>query len=1070
MQPMADTFNPSSVLPSECPSQEILLEYLLGMADDFVSFSIDTHINSCDSCNHRLTELESSHGSLLRETLQDPSLHDSTDPAPAAAQQAIDAAWRAVQQRLHENWTSSTTPVSVGQYRVLERIGCGGMGSVYRAEHTQLKKVVALKLIPIQWSHPQTLQRFEREIRAAGQLQHTGIVTATDAGTQSGMQYLAMEFVDGLDLGKLTRSISPIPTADACELARQVTLALAHAHQLGIIHRDIKPSNVMLDSKGRVKLLDFGLVHFHRWDGPVGELTTVGQFLGTLDYMAPEQAERSEVVDARSDLYSLGATLFKLLTGQTPLAMTPHQSPIEKLKRLSQHQPIQLQTLRPDLPSELCDVVNRLLATQPESRLPSALHVAEALQPFCEGANLEGLATRGLQSDVDFTSEAGIQPTPSRLFNHLSALASSNTARPSLARRLPPVWSWIALAALPLIGFFGWRIMLESDQGNLVIESSSDTTKIEIKRRSGGVAQEMLVEPGTKLTRLQAGEYDITIHEGSDQISIEPKQVQLRRGETVVARIIRLPINDPSPSQSGISESSTLGGPAKLERHAFAGVELPESVETLLFKGKTFAEWLGVLELEREPGAWREAFDALQSADPQLVQSLAEPIRSMGLQNKFFRVASNGWFLPVFSHEEFDQLVLEQMQGKSLKECFEILGYIATLSNRNVRNGEVYQASRLPNFWGFVEEKIAKSDLSELRPYFVGGQPLPWTEFKDQAILKKYPWLRLVNEGAILTTNIAAGSKGSIESVKTFLSDPELDIDRFLFLAGLAMPSFRSAGDEPEACRLHIRNRLATELRRWAESRQVLGALGMGITLWRPSFDGISFGRNNSMGSGMGGGMAGMGGMLGGVDPNARIERGLELLMLCSAMPRDQRPIEEIEELVKLIRPIAPSASESKSLGAISWSNVYTYDGAFLGELTSEGIRKLNEPDIAKGLVRWLDQLRLGDMLAPSDVVSQFWSALQRPKNGSPLEWVVASGRDQSKIDRLLKFLPDSLVDLELQIDHVDLENDRNVQRGGLRIGPGMGAGTGRIEITLKLDPEGWRVASFKIGTDIIEF
>ena len=210
--------------------------------------------------------------------------------------------------------------------------------------------------------------------------------------------------------------------------------------------------------------------------------------------------------------------------------------------------------------------------------------------------------------------------------------------------------------------------------------------------------------------------------------------------------------------------------------------------------------------------------------------------------------------------------------------------------------------------------------------------------------------------------------------------------------------------------------------------------------------------------------------MLGGVDPNERIERGLELLMLCSAMPRDQRPIEEIEELVKLIRPIAPSASESKSLGAISWSNVYTYDGAFLGELTSEGMRKLTEPEIAVGLVRWLDQLRLGDMLPPSDVVSQFWSALQRPKHESPLEWVVASGRDQSKIDRMLTFLPDSLVDLELQIDHVDLENDRNVQRGGLRIGPGMGAGYGRIEITLKLEPEGWRVASFKIGTDIIEF
>lgn len=1058
MQSMTDTFNQSSAVRSDCPSQEVLLEYLLGMADEFVSVSIDTHITTCDSCNQHLTEMESTHGSLLRETLQEANLHDSTDPAPAEAQQAIDAAWRAVQQRLHENLSSGTSPVFVGQYRVLERIGCGGMGSVYRAEHSQLKKVVALKLIPIQWSHPQTLQRFEREIRAAGQLQHPGIVTATDAGTQSGMQYLAMEFVDGLDLGKLSRSISPIPTADACEIARQLSLALAHAHQLGIIHRDIKPSNVMLDSKGRVKLLDFGLVHFHRWDGPVGELTTVGQFLGTLDYMAPEQAERSEVVDARSDLYSLGATMFKLLTGQTPLAMTPHQSPIEKLKRLSHHQPIQLQTLRPDLPSDLCDVVNRLLATQPESRLPSALHVAEALQPFCEGADLEGLATRGLQSDRDCAFDSEMQLAPLRLSDQLSQSPSSPSARQSPARRLPPVWIWLALAALPLFGFFGWRIMLESDQGNLVIESTSDKTKVEIKRRAGGAAQEMLVEPGTKLTRLQAGEYDITIHEGSDQISIEPKQVQLRRGETVVARIIRLPKNDPSSSQLGTSESRTSTESAKPERHAFAGVELPESVETLLFKGKTLAEWLRVLERERDPAAWREAFEAIQKADSQLVQSLAEPIRAMGLQNKFFSVHSNGWFLPIFSHEEFEQLVMKQLEGKSLSECFEIVGYVALLTKCKVRGGEDYQVNRLPNLWEFIEERISKSDLSEVRPYFA-GTPLPWAEFKDQAVLKKHPWLHIVKEGVVLATNIAGGSKGSIESLTTLLSDPKLDLDRFLFLANIARPFSYFAGDELEACRLHIRNRLSIELRRWSESGQVLGSLGMGPMILQPDFDGISFGRYNST-RGFVGGMGGMGGgMGGGIDLNARIERGLELLVLCSSMPRDKRPIEEIEQLITLMRPFAASASESTSLGSITWSSVYTFDNEFLGERTSRGMRKLSEPDIAIGLLRWLEQLRSGDMFTPNDVMMQFWRALQDPANGKPLEWVIASGRDQTKIDRLLKMFRGEAIDgLELNINRVNQDNDRSVLRGD------------SIEITLKLEPAGWRVATFKYGIDIIEF
>jgi serine/threonine protein kinase len=1066
MHSMADTANPNSVLPSECPSQDILLEYFLGMADDFVSISIDTHISTCDACNHRLTELESSHGSLLRETLQSSGVHDSTDPNPEEAQQAIDAAWRAVQQRLHEDLSRGSSPVSVGQYRVLERIGCGGMGSVYRAEHSQLKKVVALKLIPIQWSHPQTLQRFEREIRAAGQLQHPGIVTATDAGTQSGMQYLAMEFVDGLDLGRLSRSISPIPTADACEIARQLSLALSHAHQLGIIHRDIKPSNIMLDSQGRVKLLDFGLVHFHRWDGPVGELTTVGQFLGTLDYMAPEQAERSEVVDARSDLYSLGATLFKLLTGQTPLAMTPHQSPIEKLKRLSQHQPIQLQTLRPDLPSELCDVVNRLLATQPESRLPSALHVAEALQPFCEGADLEGLAKRGLQSGRDGSFDVSVRPAEVGLANPLDQPSPVASARQSSARRLPPVWGWIALALVPMLGYFGWQLILESDKGNLVIESTSDQTKIEITRRASGKAKEMLVEPGTHLTRLQAGEYDITIHEGSDQISIEPKIVQLRRGETVVARIVRLPKNDSSTSQLGVNESRKSEEPATNPRQAFAGVEIPESVEKILFKGKTLVEWLNVLERERDPAAWREAFEAIHRAEPQVVQSLARPIRSLGLKNKFFRVPSLGWFLPVFSHEEFDQLVLEQMQGKALQECVEVLGSITMLSNTKMRDGVDYQASLLTQSLAFVEEKLSTSaHASELLAVMRNPNAFEsMAGIKDESFFKKHPWLEFM----AYRLRMDSQSVRALTRVKTeILSDYSLDLDRFLLLAS----SFASAPNPDkeglETFRQHVRHRLADELRRWAESGKLLGGLGMGPTIVVPRLDGISFGRNNSTMGGMGGG--GMGGF-GGLNPADRIDRGIELLALCSAMPLEQRPIPEIEQLIELIRPVAATASESKSLGSISWSNVYTYDNDFLGELTSEGFRKLSEADIASGLLLWLVQLRSGDMVEPMEVVNQFWRALQLPKNANPMDWIVASGRDQTKIDRLLKMLPDSLVDLELQIDRVDQENDRIIQRGGLSVGPGMGANATRIEITLKLEPAGWRIVAFKHGSDIIEF
>ena len=743
--------------------------------------------------------------------------------------------------------------------------------------------------------------------------------------------------------------------------------------------------------------------------------------------------------------------------------MTSHQSPIEKLTRLSQHQPIKLQTLRPDLHPELCDIVNRLLATQPDARLPSALHVAQALQPFCESSDLAGLATRALQSEQARTFDAGGETIAHRRPNSLSQSDPSASANQSSARHLPPVWVWIALAALPLFGFLGWRILLESDQGNLVIESASDTTKIEIKRRAGGATQEMTVEPGAQLTRLYAGDYDITIHEGSDQVSIEPKQVQLRRGETVIARIIRS-----QKQESGSTQSGTMGGagaavPEASQRYSFAGVSLPASVETILFKGKSLSEWLLVLERERDPVAWLEAFEALHKADPQLVNSLSHAIREIGLQHHFFSPVSNGWFLPVFSHEELDRLVLESIQGESLQACLEILSAVAEIPKLKMRNGDVYQASRLSQSWSFVEEKLSTSAPSSelLNAILISKLFHSIAKIKDTDFLKKHPWIAFLTHRIQIDTQ---RDKEFTSTIATLLNDPQLDLDRFLLLAGYT-PYYGSADDDLDACREQVRQRLAKELHRWAGSGKVLGGLGMGPTMVTTNFDGIGFGRNKSSSfSGV------MGGTYGGMVPNARSELGLQMLALCSRIPRELRPVEALEQLATSMRPIAANASESKSLGGISWGDVYTFDNEFLGVLTDQGMRKLTEPEVASGLLRWLDQLRLGDMVAHGEVVNQFWNALKRPATANPLDWIVESGRDQSKIDRLLQFLPESFADLELGVSHVVLENDRSVHHGAFVAGPGMGVGQYRFEITLKLEPAGWRVATFKYGKNIIEF
>ena len=205
----------------------------------------------------------------------------------------------------------------IRDYQLLAKLGEGGMGAVYKALHTKLQKVVAIKVLPAgRMNDPQAVQRFEREMQAVGRLSHPNIVGAHDAGEHEGTNFLVMEHVAGIDLSELIRNVGPLPIADACELARQAAVGLQHAHEHDLVHRDIKPSNLMLAPDGQVKILDLGLARLHM--GNLPELTSTGQMMGTLDYIAPEQTGDAHDVDIRADIFSLGATLYKLLTGVTP--------------------------------------------------------------------------------------------------------------------------------------------------------------------------------------------------------------------------------------------------------------------------------------------------------------------------------------------------------------------------------------------------------------------------------------------------------------------------------------------------------------------------------------------------------------------------------------------------------------------------------------------------------------------------------------------------------------------------------------------------------------------------------
>src|SRR5262245_37342336 len=226
----------------------------------------------------------------------------------------------------------SSVLTHVGEYQLVRRIGGGGMGVVYEALHTRLKKRVAVKLLADAQS-PNSLawRRFFREMEVIGKLEQPHVVRATDAGESGGVPYLVMEFVDGSDLARIVREHGPLPPLAALDVVRQAGEALGHIHSHGFVHRDIKPSNLLLDRHGVVKVADLGIAQFACHADDAGELTSLGDVIGTVDYMSPEQSEDSKSVDHRADIYGLGCCLYFLLTGHAVFGKG------SKFERLSAH-------------------------------------------------------------------------------------------------------------------------------------------------------------------------------------------------------------------------------------------------------------------------------------------------------------------------------------------------------------------------------------------------------------------------------------------------------------------------------------------------------------------------------------------------------------------------------------------------------------------------------------------------------------------------------------------------------------------------------------------------------------
>ena len=451
----------------------------------------------------------------------------------------------------------------LGSYRLLEKIGEGGMGAVYKARHQKLKKVVSIKLLPQHLTSDAALTaRFQREMESVGALDHPNIVRAMDAGEVEGTHFLVMEFVDGDDLAKTVKARGPLPVDEACAVIEQAADALQHAHDHGLVHRDIKPSNLMWTRDKQVKVLDLGLARcqLEAQLTAESELTESGQALGTIDYMSPEQARDSKGVDGRADIYSLGCTLYFLLTGQPLYA---RRGRVEKLFAHRDDPIPSLVTARGDVPAELDRVYQRMVAKRPEDRYASMTEVLRAL----EALRFNGVAELTPQTKATNNVAQSGSHSATALLDANSGGGHSATDRTIIGELpLPPSappprtrsWLWAVgfggVAALLAAIIFTLKtpdgtIIVEINELDASVEVLSDKNQIEVTRQSDSKPITISLDPGKHRLKVTKDGFELF----TEEFSIESKGTKTISAKLVATLVAKSgwhgwPVDAPKPA------------------------------------------------------------------------------------------------------------------------------------------------------------------------------------------------------------------------------------------------------------------------------------------------------------------------------------------------------------------------------------------------------------------------------------------------------------------------------------------------------------------------------------------
>jgi serine/threonine protein kinase len=337
----------------------------------------------------------------------------------------------------------------LGPYQILAPIGRGGSSTVFMARDERSGLLVALKLLPPRLAREadRMRARFVREMVVSQRVSHPHLAWTYEAGQRRGVYYLAMEYIPGKTLSRLVHDEGPLRPQRATRLLAEAASGLEHAHNMGLIHRDLKPSNIMVTPHDHAKVLDLGLalVHGEKVDDPT-VLGGQGYIVGTMDYIAPEQTLDATGVDRRSDIYSLGCTLYFALTGQPPF---PGGINKDKIRRHRHEEPRRLEELRPDLPAGLGEVVRKMMAKDPARRYPSAIALAEDLQAWAAGEPVLPLDAPGDEEYSEAVASLQTQ-TPSSEFS-LPNLTLPDATDPGDEAAGPgprPPWLWPLLLAL----------------------------------------------------------------------------------------------------------------------------------------------------------------------------------------------------------------------------------------------------------------------------------------------------------------------------------------------------------------------------------------------------------------------------------------------------------------------------------------------------------------------------------------------------------------------------------------------------------------------------------------------